>query len=128
MTGGLRASLGRQARSPHAIVRYEPNHLEFLRVSSKVGEEALPVFSSEEMARRFLLSGAFDEGWRVRWCSTGEMISLLLGLCADVESVLLDPPTREDAWINPMYRECFVTSLAENRSVGWLSPEQARKV
>jgi hypothetical protein len=79
------------------------------------GEEVLPMFSSEEAARRFLLPGALGEEWRVRWCSRGELISLLLGPCANVERVLLDPLseplTTEDALANSVYRESFIASL-----------------
>lgn len=52
----------------------------------------LPVFSSEDEAEMFAwLGSAFERGWRVREMSGGELISLLRGSCADVESVALDP-------------------------------------
>ncbi len=56
------------------------------------GGRALPVFSGEGEAQMFVwLEGAFEDGWRVRETSTGELISMLCGPCACVGSVALDP-------------------------------------
>lgn len=56
------------------------------------GGRALPVFSGEGEAEMFVwLGDAFEEGWRVRETSTGELISILCGPCAGVRSVALDP-------------------------------------
>ena len=55
-------------------------------------ERALPVFSGEGEAEMFFwLGGAFEDGWRVRESSAGELVSILCGPCARVESVALDP-------------------------------------
>ena len=51
----------------------------------------LPVFSSEMAARDFLLSNALGQAWYVREFYAGELGSLLLGLYADIEWVLIDP-------------------------------------
>jgi hypothetical protein len=55
-------------------------------------EETLPVFSFEEEAEMFLRSGAPKTvGWRVRESTLGELVLLLLGACASVTRVALDP-------------------------------------
>jgi hypothetical protein len=53
------------------------------------GETVLPVFSFKEESE-FLL-GLEEADWRPRETTTGELISLLLGLCARVDKVALDP-------------------------------------
>ena len=56
------------------------------------GEKALPVFSGEGEAEMFVwLGGAFQDGWRVRETSAGELVSILCGPCASVGRVALDP-------------------------------------
>jgi hypothetical protein len=56
------------------------------------GEQALPVFSGEGEAEMFVwLEGAFEDGWRVRETSAGELVSILYGPCAGVERAALDP-------------------------------------
>jgi hypothetical protein len=107
--------------SSYVIVRREITCPELLRVSLESGEEVLPVFSSEEAARRFLISYSHgEEVWRVRECSAGELTSLLLGPCMDVEHVLLNPLqepfTVEDALVKPIHRESFVASLLSSRA------------
>jgi hypothetical protein len=52
----------------------------------------LPVFSFEEEAEMFLRLGDYDGGdWLARESSVGELVSVLLGPCKDVEGVALDP-------------------------------------
>ena len=54
--------------------------------------KVLPVFSFEEEARMFLLLGGYEKsGWRARESCAGELVSVLLGPCLDVEGVALDP-------------------------------------
>ena len=56
------------------------------------GGRALPVFSGEGEAEMFVwLGGAFQDGWRVRETSTGELVSVLCGPYATVRNVALDP-------------------------------------
>jgi hypothetical protein len=116
----VRTSVEPKTLSPYVLVRRRTCGLELLRVSLKSGEEVLPVFSSEEAARRFLLSGALGERWRVRECSTGELISLLFGPCANVEQILLnplpEPLTLKNELANPLYRESFIASLLGGRA------------
>ncbi len=115
MADAVLTSVERPVLSPYAIVSRKCSGLELLRVSLESGEEVLPMFSSEEAARTFLLPGALGEEWRVRWCSRGELISLLLGPCAKVKRVLLDPLptplTTQDTLANSVYRESFIASL-----------------
>ena len=120
--GAARNSVERGVLSPYVIVSHKMRGLELLRISLKSGEQVLPVFSSTEAAQRFLLSGAPGEGWYVRECSAGEMVSLLSGLCANVKRVLLnplpEPLTTKDGLMNPVHRESFVASLLEGRGIG----------
>ena len=53
---------------------------------------ALAVFSGEGEAEMFVwLGGAFEDGWRARETSTGELVSMLCGPHSGVGSVALDP-------------------------------------
>jgi hypothetical protein len=55
------------------------------------GETVLPVFSFREEVELFLHLQAKGADWWPRETTTGELASLLLGLCARVEKVALDP-------------------------------------
>ena len=55
------------------------------------GEKVLPVFSFQEEGECFLGLEASEAGWWTRETTTGELVSLLLGLCARVDKVALDP-------------------------------------
>jgi hypothetical protein len=74
----------------YLIARHENNRLELLTLSTSSDKVVLPVFGTERAARDFLLGGGFG-GWRVRESTTGELVSLLLGHPAGVDSVALDP-------------------------------------
>jgi hypothetical protein len=78
------------------ITRHEKGGMEVLTLDPDdggcSGEEALPVFSSEEEAKiflRFEVSG--NGGWRARESPTGALALVLLGVCAGVERVALGP-------------------------------------
>jgi hypothetical protein len=94
-----RAGTTHNARQPvllhYVIARHEANGPELLHVPLESGEEMLPVFSSEVAARDFLLSNALGQAWYVREFYAGELVSLLLGLYADIEWVLIDPLPEE---------------------------------
>jgi hypothetical protein len=63
------------------------------------GETVLPVFSFQEEGKFFLRLEATEADWWPRETTTGELVSLLLGLCARVDKVALDPlpgPRRRD--------------------------------
>ena len=73
------------------VVRHEDRQMEVLMVGCS-SEQALPVFSDESEAEMFVwLEGAFEDGWRVRETSAGELVSTLYGPCAGVGRVALDP-------------------------------------
>ena len=72
----------------YLIARLENNRL---RVLTLAAGETLPVFGTRRAADDFLRDGGFGGGWRVRESTAGELISLLMGHLADVESIALDP-------------------------------------
>jgi hypothetical protein len=55
------------------------------------GETVLPLFSFQEEVELFLHLQAKGADWWPRETTTGELVSLLLGLCARVDKVALDP-------------------------------------
>jgi hypothetical protein len=55
------------------------------------GETVLPVFSFQEEGEFFLRFVTTEAGWWTRETTTGELVSLLLGLYARVDKVALDP-------------------------------------
>jgi hypothetical protein len=100
------------------IVRHDVCRMEVLTTGLPSGEEALPVFSFEDEARMFLELAASD-CWRVRETTAGELTSLLLGLCAGVERVVLDPLPGQFAqalmYLASMGREVFMESYSRKR-------------
>ncbi|CAN5664982.1 hypothetical protein BH24ACT20_BH24ACT20_12360 [soil metagenome] len=59
------------------------------------GEEesgkSLPVFCFKDEADMFLSFGALGAGWQLKETTTGELASILLGPCAGIGFVSLDP-------------------------------------
>ena len=55
------------------------------------GETVLPVFSFQEESEFFLGHEGTEADWWTRETTTGELVSLLLGLYARVDKVALDP-------------------------------------
>lgn len=55
------------------------------------GETVLPIFSFQEEGELFLGLEATEADWWIRETTTGELISLLLGLYARMDKVALDP-------------------------------------
>jgi hypothetical protein len=55
------------------------------------GETVLPIFSFPEEGKLFLRLDATKADWWPRETTTGELVSLLLGLCARVDKAALDP-------------------------------------
>jgi hypothetical protein len=81
----------------------------------------LPVFSFQEEGELFLRLEATAADWWARETTTGELVSLLLGPCARVEKVALDPlpglrETPEITGLVSMGRTDFVRHLM--RGVG----------
>ena len=78
-------------RSPYwLLASVRQDRLEVLTTSLADDRRVLPVFSFEEEADLFLRRG-IRGGWRVRQTGAGELVSLLCGLCNEVEVVALDP-------------------------------------
>ena len=97
------------------VVRHENRRMEVLMVSCS-GVQALPVFSGEGEAEMFVwLEGAFEDGWRVRETSAGELVSILYGPCAGVGRVALDP-SPEMVGINAI----SLVSLTRERFLSWI--------
>jgi hypothetical protein len=82
-------------RSPaplhYVVVKDGDKGLEVLRVPLRGNGEALPVFSAGWAARGYLFTEAPGGGWYVKTCTPGELVSMLVGPCAGVEWVMLDP-------------------------------------
>jgi hypothetical protein len=99
------------------IARSGEGRLEPLCVRARTSK-VLPVFSFEEEAEMFLHLGGYDDsGWRARESCAGELVSVLLGPCLDVEGVALDPRPEmlEDGTIGlvEVERRRFVGQLLE---------------
>lgn len=78
---------------------------------------ALPVFSGEDEADLFAwLGGAFEDDWRARETSVGEMISTLYGSCAHVRVVALDPSPEMTV------ETIGLVSMSPKRFLDWVAP------
>ncbi len=97
----------------YLIARRETKGIEVPHVLMGGGEEVLPVFSSAEAARRFLISQVRGEGWYVRQFSTGELVSLLFGLYGRIRLILPNPlpGTFSEDTSSPVSRDRFIESL-----------------
>jgi hypothetical protein len=97
------------------VVMHEERQMEVLMVGCS-GEQALPVFSGEGEAEMFVwLEGAFEDGWRVRETSVGELVSILYGPCVGVGRVALDP-SPERVGINAV----SLVSVTRQRFLSWI--------
>jgi hypothetical protein len=103
----------RSAPLHYVVVRDGDKGLEILRVPVQGSGEALLVFSAGWAARGYLFAEAPGGGWYVRTCIPSDLISLLVGPCAGVEWVALDPrPGRSGSEVaNVMPRENFMDYL-----------------
>lgn len=91
------------------IVTRAHGRMEVLTIDAG-GETVLPLFSFQEGVELFLHLQARGADWWPRETTTGELVSLLLGLCARVDKVALDP----------------LPSLGERESIGLLSTGRRR--
>jgi hypothetical protein len=77
----------------------------------------LPVFSFEEEAEMYLGFEASGDGWRIRETRAGELTSVLLGCCAHVGRVILDPlpqmVTDQTVRLLSLDRKSFVRDLLD---------------
>jgi hypothetical protein len=97
------------------VVRHEKRQMEVLMVACS-GEQALPVFSGDGEAEMFVwLEGAYEDGWRVRETSAGELVSILYGPCGGVGRVALDP-SPEMVGIDAI----SLVSVARERFLSWI--------
>jgi len=86
------SALGR--RPLWILTSYKHNQMNPLTLDPNGDGGFLPVFSFEEEAQAFLkLLGEEGKelGWRIRETTPGELISVLLALCAQVKRIALDP-------------------------------------
>jgi hypothetical protein len=95
----------------YVVVRRGDEGLEVLRIPLEGKGEALPVFSAGWAARGYLFAEAPGGGWYVSSYTPGELVSLLVGPCAGVVWVALDPrpgPRSGGEAANVMPRENFM--------------------
>jgi hypothetical protein len=100
----------------YLIVGHTSKGLELPDIFLDTGEEALPVFSSEEAARRFLSSSSLGKGWGVKGFSSGELVSVIFAFHTGTKGFLLDPPPGAlsgDVRVSLVERNAFVRSLLE---------------
>ncbi len=87
------------ARPPYWLIMGQENdRMDLLTLGLASGEKVLPVFSHGEEAGAFLQRrGSWGTGWRARETTARKLVSVLLGPCAGVERVVLDPVPEIDA-------------------------------
>ena len=111
------------ARRPFWIItRYRHNRLETLTIDPETNGGSLPVFGFEEEAEAFVhffVDAVEERGWRERETTVGELVSILMGPCARVREVTLDPLlaalAREKLPLASVNRERFVRYLLGER-------------
>jgi hypothetical protein len=118
MTEDRKWQPGRRPASKWWLLAKSENRGAEVLLSDSGGEHALPVFSGEGEAEMFVwLGGAFEDGWRVRETSVGELVSILYGLCAGVRRVALDPSpliAPETIGLVSVSREWFVNWIVDS--------------
>jgi hypothetical protein len=104
------------------ITRYEDNRMDALTIGSDLDGGFLALFSYEEEAEAFLLLLGDNEKkqrWQSEQTTAGGLVSVLLGPCADVKGVALDPLpmalSREMLPLVSMSRDLFLQYLLEER-------------
>jgi hypothetical protein len=119
---------GRRPASKWWLLAKHGNFAAGVLLADCSGEQALPIFSSEGEAEMFVwLAGAFEDNWRIRETSAGELLSILYGPCAGVGRVALDPSPGMEA------ESIRLVSVGRERFVSWVvdcpwsySPERRR--
>jgi hypothetical protein len=89
--GGVPLASRRPEHLRYAAARYQGKDPKLFCVPLESGEEALPVFSSSVAAQGFIFSYGLEPEWHATGFSVGELISLLVGPCVNVDWILLDP-------------------------------------
>ncbi len=106
---------GRRPASKWWLVTKDESFGAGVLVADCSGEQALPVFSGEGEAEMFVwLGGAFEDGWRIRETSVGELVSILYGPCAGVGRVALDPSPEMAA------EAIRLVSVSRERFISWI--------
>lgn len=120
-------SLG--SRSLWLLAKVEAGRMSIMITGLSGGRTALPVFSFEDEAGMFRELAAPRAGWRVRETAAGELVSVLLGPCAGVSRIFLDPLPGPDggvptdlAGLVEMDREAFVALLLDRKTVEMWQP------
>ena len=113
---GLTTGVPERSPAPlhHVVVRHGDEGSEVLRIPLEAKGRVLPVFSAGWAARGYLFAEAPGGGWYVRACTPSELVSLIVGPCAGVEWVALDPrpgPRSRGEAANLIPRENFVDYL-----------------
>jgi hypothetical protein len=90
---GLTTGVPERSPAPlhYVVVRHGDEGSEVLRIPLEAKGRVLPVFAAGWAARGYLFAEAPGGGWYVRACTPGELVSLIVGPCAGVELVALDP-------------------------------------
>jgi hypothetical protein len=113
---GLTTGVPERSTAPlhYAVVRHGEKGLEVLRIPLEGKGEVLPVFSAGWAARGYLFAEGPGGGWYVSTYTPAELSTLLVGPCAGVEWMALDPrpgPSSGGEVANLMPRENFVDYL-----------------
>ena len=99
---------GKPKQPYRLIVNNEKDRLDVLTIQLTNGGVALPVFSYEAEAEKFVRLGGWGTGWRAKETSARDLVSVLLGPCVGVGLVVLDP------WPE-IYVEMMVSLIGVNR-------------
>jgi hypothetical protein len=106
---------GRRPASKWWLLAKHGNFAAGVLLADCSGEQALPIFSSEGEAEMFVwLAGAFEDNWRIRETSAGELLSILYGPYAGVGRVALDPSPGMEA------ESIRLVSVGRERFVSWV--------
>ncbi len=101
------------------IISYQNNRMNVLTLDPDSDGGFLAVFSFKEEAEAFLslLEDDHKRDWRSRQTAAGELVSILMGPCASVKRVALDPLpvlfSRAMLGLVSVNRERFVQDLLE---------------
>src|SRR5919199_1713175 len=118
--GRVQNKSGSLTRRPLWIITsYQNNRMEALTLDPDSDGGFLAVFSFKEEAEAFLSLLGDDQksDWRSRQTTAGELVSILMGPCASVKGVALDPLplwlSRAMLGLVSVNRERFVQDLLE---------------
>ena len=108
-------SKNKAARRSFWLIATRAHSLREVLTIDASSETVLPIFSLQEEGEYFLGLEATEANWCIRETTTGELVSLLLGLCSRVDKVALDPlpglGEREIVELVSMSRRHFVRQL-----------------